>query len=525
MTTHDLFRDGESISTEVRLNGKSRAEVRFYRPATDEDVSVDKLDLLDARARERGLERLPEDVRAEARAQLEDLSSEVFSLRQAAAAAPSDLKTPSPAPTMWPEQVDGPALLAEVVAALQRYIVFSSREAADAVALWAIFTHLHDAVEFSILLFITSPTRGSGKTRVLEVLSYLVARPWKNLSPSDAVVFRKVHKDRPTLLLDEADNIAWVQREGLIAMLNGGFSRAGAVVSRCVGEGSNMDTFDFSVWCPKAIACIRTHLPDTTMSRSLVIPMQRRQRNEPVEKLRERQARKFLEPLRQRLARYAADHMSEVSAIDPSIPDTLSDRAGDAWTPLLAIAEVVGGDWPERARKAAVNLSGAATEPEALGERLLADIRQVFAERGDPEKIFSAELAQALAAIEGSPWSEWKGPRGFTATALAKQLDSFKISPRSTRIGPESLKGYHRAQFADAWARYLPTECHTVTSNEIKELRPDIQPSHPPVCDGSASQPNLLSANDCDGVTLPIPPVGEDGEFEPGDAWEPEVEA
>jgi hypothetical protein len=520
----NLFRDGDSVSTEVRLNGKARATVRFYRPTTDEDLPVDKIDLLDARARHRLVQSLPEDVRSEASAHLESLALEEFEYRQAGRAARPDQET-SPtaaAPAMWPEPVEGPVLLEGVVAALRRYIVFPSAEAADAVALWALFTHLHDGGEFSILLIVSSPTRGSGKTRVLEVLSYLVARPWKNLSPSDAVLFRKVHKDHPTLLLDEADNIAWADREGLVAMLNGGFSRAGAVVSRCVGEGSNMDTFDFSVWCPKAIACIKTHLPDTTMSRSLVISMQRRQRTEPVEKLRERQARKFLEPIRRQLARYAADHMSEVSASDPEIPETLSDRAGDAWTPLLAIAEVVGEDWPARARKAAVNLSGAEMEPEALGERLLANIRQVFAERGDPEKIFSAELAQHLAAIEGSPWSDWKGAKGFTATALAKQLDPFKISPRSTRIGTESLKGYHRVQFADAWARYLPADRHTVTPDENKGLRPVLQPSHPSVCDGSAPQPNLLSANDCDGVTLQDPDLGE-GEFEPGDAWEPEV--
>jgi hypothetical protein len=524
MTSHDLFRDGESISTEVRLNGKTRALVRFYRPDTDEDISVDKIDLLDARARERAIERLPEDVLAEVRVQLDSLASDVFSIKQAGAASPAGRETSAAAavPTMWPEPVEGPALLAEVVAALNRYIVFPSQEAADAVALWALFTHLHDAVEFSILLIITSATRGSGKTRVLEVLSYLVARPWKNLSPSDAVLFRKVHKEHPTLLLDEADNIAWADREGLVAMLNGGFSKAGAVVPRCVGEGGSLDTFDFSVWCPKAMACIKTHLPDTTLSRSVVIPMQRRQRDEPVEKLRERQARAFLEPINQRLTRWAADHMSEVTAVEPVIPDALSDRAGDAWTPLLAMAEVIGGDWPERTQRAALLLSGNDREPQSLGERLLADIRQVLEEFGG-EKMFSADLAQALARIEGSPWSDWKGNRGFTPSALANQLTPFKISPRTTRIGSDTKKGYHRDSFLDAWARYLPARGHTDTRDENKGLTSDSSPPHSAACDASGSESNLLSANDCDGVTVQQPPHGAAGELERGDAWEPEA--
>jgi hypothetical protein len=523
VTSHELFRDGESISTEVRLNGKARAEVRFYRPGTDEDLSVDRIDLLDARARERAIKGLPEDVHPEVRSQLESLSSEMFSLKQAEASSHAGRETSAAAavPTIWPVPVEGPALLAEVLAALKHYIAFPSQEAAEAVALWALFTHLHDAVEFSILLIITSPTRGSGKTRVLEVLSYLVARPWKNLSPSDAVLFRKVHKDHPTLLLDEADNIAWADRAGLVAMLNGGFSKAGAVVPRCVGEGGSLDTFDFSVWCPKAIACIKTRLPDTTLSRSVIIPMQRRQRNEPVEKLRERQARAFLDPIRQRLARWATDHMSEVSTVEPTIPDALSDRAGDAWTPLLAIAEVVGGDWPERAERAALLLSGNDAEPQGLGERLLADIRQEFEERGD-EKMFSADLAQALARLEGSPWSDWKGGKGFTPSALANQLAPFKISPRTTRIGSDTKKGYHRDSFINAWARYLPARGHPDTPNENKGLGHVTSSSHPAACDASGSESNLCSRNDCDGVTVQKASQEPPGKLERGDAWEPD---
>jgi hypothetical protein len=422
---------------------------------------------------------------------------------------------------MWPEAVDGPELMAEVVAALRRYIVFPSPEAADAVALWALFTHLHDAGEFSILLIISSPTRGSGKTRLLEVLSFLVARPWKVLSPSDAVLFRKVHKEHPTLLLDEADNIRWADREGLVAMLNGGFSRAGAVVARCVGERANLDTFDFSVWCPKALACIKTHLPDTTMSRSLVIPMRRRKRDEPVDKLREQRARTFLEPIRQRLARWASDYMSDVVAAEPRIPDALSDRAGDAWTPLLAIAEVLGGEWPERAQRAVLHLSGADTELQGDKERLLADIRQVFEESGQ-EKMFSAHLAKALTEIEGSPWAEWKGPKGFTPTALAYQLAPFQIWSRSTRIGGESKKGYHRAAFADAWARYLPAEGHTVTRDENKGLIRESEPPRPPVGDSFEPDSNLFGTNECDGVTFQQPQAVE-VQTERGDAWEAEA--
>jgi hypothetical protein len=68
--------------------------------------------------------------------------------------------------------------------------------------------------------------RRSGKTRLLDVLELLVANPWRVITPSEAVVFRKIDADSPTLLLDEVDAIfspkANGTTEGLRALLNAG---------------------------------------------------------------------------------------------------------------------------------------------------------------------------------------------------------------------------------------------------------------------------------------------------------------
>ncbi len=62
----------------------------------------------------------------------------------------------------------------------------------------------------------------------------------------------------------------------------------------------------------------------------------------------------------------------------------LNDRARDAWEPLIAIADIAGGHWPERARKAAVTLAGV-HEAEAVDgdvrQTLLSDIRDLFVAR------------------------------------------------------------------------------------------------------------------------------------------------
>src|SRR5205823_998737 len=78
-------------------------------------------------------------------------------------------------------------------------------------------------------LAVTSPEKRSGKSRLFEVLEILVANPWKVITPTEAVIFRKIDKDRPTLLLDETDAIFGKRNgenyEGLRALLNAGNRR------------------------------------------------------------------------------------------------------------------------------------------------------------------------------------------------------------------------------------------------------------------------------------------------------------
>ncbi|MET0195282.1 MAG: DUF3631 domain-containing protein, partial [Hyphomicrobiaceae bacterium] len=93
-------------------------------------------------------------------------------------------------------------------------------------------------------------------------------------------------------------------------------------------------------------------LPDTVADRSIQIEMKRKKRSEMVSRLRSRDGDE-LRLLARKAARWAADHEIELAAADPATPPQLNDRAADAWSPLLAIADAAGGDWPRRARHAA----------------------------------------------------------------------------------------------------------------------------------------------------------------------------
>ena len=78
-----------------------------------------------------------------------------------------------------------------------------------------------------------------------------------------------------------------------------------------------------------------------------------------------------LPDLKRRCIRWAADNLISLrdAALDVAVPDGLNDRAADNWEPLLAIADRAGGDWPERARKAALALSGNGARRGCLDRR------------------------------------------------------------------------------------------------------------------------------------------------------------
>ena len=85
--------------------------------------------------------------------------------------------------------------------------------------------------------------------------------------------------------------------------------------------------------------------------------MVRKRRDEQVKRLRRRDG-EDLDALGQKSARWASDNLESLRSARPEMPSGLSDRAADAWEPLFAIADFSGGDWPRRARKASLALSG-----------------------------------------------------------------------------------------------------------------------------------------------------------------------
>jgi hypothetical protein len=336
---------------------------------------------------------------------------------------------------------------------LRRFVVFGRPEAVVAVVLWIAHTYALAFADATPYLGVTSPEKGSGKTRLLECVGLLAhGRPNIFIIPTAATIYRMLEADPSTpLLLDELDAVFRDRSdkyEEVRALINAGHRR-GAKVPRTVTIGNRHVVQFFPVFGPKVLACIGK-LPDTITDRSIPIRMVKRKRTETVEKFRLVAASREAEPIALALA---AAVRAAPPAREATVPDELPDRAADAWEPLLALADAAGRDWPRRARLAAVILHADRADDDSLGLRLLADTRLVF-DRDGADRLATLSLIEALKADDESPWVDDHHP--LTPERLARYLKPFGIRSKQLKIAGIKVRGFERESFVDSWDRYLP---------------------------------------------------------------------
>ena len=364
-------------------------------------------------------------------------------------------------------------ILDDARAFIRRFCAFPDEHCLTAVTLWAAHSHAIEGFETTPRLALISPEPGSGKTRVLEVLDLISAEPMHCLSASPAALFRTLQDRRVTLLFDEVDTI--FQRRGtadanedLRALLNAGYRR-GASIPRCVGP--RHDIAQFPVFSAVALAGLGD-MPDTIMSRSIIIRMRRRAPHEIVEPFRRRDHAPDGHEIREELAAWSADALSRLADARPVLPNGITDRPADVWEPLIAIADEAGGDWPDRARAACLHLVEAAKDRrQSLGVRLLSDLRIIFA---DAIALPTKTILSRLKSPEDSgldadaPWADLAGV-GLTDRKLAAILKTYGIKSKKVKIDGIALQGFRREDLQDPFARYLPA----LSAKEPEPPEPD----------------------------------------------------
>src|SRR3546814_3303576 len=114
----------------------------------------------------------------------------------------------------------------------------------------------------------------------------LVPNPLLSVNSSAAYILWKVsdQANRPTILYDEIDTIfgpAARGNEDLRGMVNAGYRR-GAMVGRCNTERGKVQPVELATYAAVAMGGLG-NLPDTIMSRSIIIRMRKRAAGEKAE--------------------------------------------------------------------------------------------------------------------------------------------------------------------------------------------------------------------------------------------------
>jgi len=370
----------------------------------------------------------------------------------------------------------GERVLSTVHEFLGRFVAYPSEQARLAHTLWLVHTHLIHLWENTPRIAFLSPEPASGKTRALETTECLVPRPMEavNMSPS---ALRSVGNPNglPTILFDEIDTIFGPRakdNEDIRGLLNAGHRR-GAKTYRSVLRGRQVKVEAIEAFCPVALAGIGW-LPDTLMSRSVIVRMRRRHQAEKIEPFRRRIHGKEGARIRDEIGAWVRSLPNQVQW--PDLPREIQDRAADIWEPLIAVADLAGGKWPRLAREAAVALVAAATDTEpSLGLVLLADTRTVFNDPalGYPDAMSSKELLEGLHRVKESPWSDLRG-KPLDERGLAYRLRQYGVKPKTVRIGTNTPKGYTRADLHDVWLRYLPAQAPESATSATEATEHDV---------------------------------------------------
>ena len=173
----------------------------------------------------------------------------------------------------WPEPVDGAAVLDEAADLILKHMVIREVYAYSCV-LWAVHTHIFKLFSHSPRLLIDAPAAECGKTLLM---SHMVGNLVNKAQPvgliGAAPFFRLSQDHQPTFLIDEMD--VFIKQDSLfLAAVNNGWEPHGGV-PRCVGD--DYEVRIFNTFCPTAFAgiALSEKLPVTTVSRSIVIHLER----------------------------------------------------------------------------------------------------------------------------------------------------------------------------------------------------------------------------------------------------------
>lgn len=362
-------------------------------------------------------------------------------------------------------------LLDTLEAYSRKYIVMSDAQHI-ATAAWTMHTYCYTLRPVTPYLIVTSAEMRSGKTLLLDLLGQVVNRPISMVAPTEAVLFRVVNQEKPTMMIDETDAIFKEGRsgpserqEGLRQIINSGYRRGMTVWRMALG---NQYAEQFEIYCPKVLAGIG-HLPETIEDRGLPIRLRRKLPSERVEEFFDEDAEVEMRETRRYLDGWGSYALLNLRRDRPDMPDQLDSRAKAAYALLVSICDLAGEEYGHRVRAALVALRcNHDTGEPSRGIRLLADLSLV--DLSGYDRIPTADLLALLYENGEQPYEEWWGEstKPKAALRLSHLLREYDLRSEQWRSGDVRYRGYKAAAISAEVARYALQPVTPVTTADLQ---------------------------------------------------------
>jgi Protein of unknown function (DUF3631) len=345
----------------------------------------------------------------------------------------------------------------------------------DAVTLWNIHTWFYRLFVFTPRLFVFSALPGSGKSTLLDSIRRLCPLSAKGASPLAAAqqtastLYRLIDKD--PWIVQTIEEIDQAKKDGKTAMINAGSSRNGvAVVNEDRGRAAGG-------WQPTPYSCFSAlmmagigidSLENSTLSRSILIRLHPAPDDVELKAAEDEteEDEDEADELRRDIASAIDKVWDRLPKVEVPKVQGLGKRLTGAWKPLFAIAELAGEDWPERARKAALESQRALDREQGTdpGVTLLGYCQDAFDVIGEgatekPQKLRSTDLLFRVMTYAGKDELDlgFFGEPGYheqrNAQVLSKLLKPHGIKPDKMRIPgyKTPLQGYRASDFEPYW--------------------------------------------------------------------------
>ena len=313
---------------------------------------------------------------------------------------------------------------------------------------------VHDIATYSPILIFESADTGEAKTAASKVVALLTPRAYIIVEPTGPAVYRFVDRVRPTLIVDDADRLL-PRRPDLAHIINASWTR-GVPIPRVDASG-NVHLFD--PFCPKILNGINllAHLVPAMRTRCITIKLLPKLEDEEVADHRHANRDETFVILRRKLLRWAMDNMAALDNADPKMPEGFFSRLKENYHLLFAIADLAGGDWPKKARAAAIKLSRERNEP-SLGKRLLAILFDLSVKHRTT--LFTSKQLEQLVPAESDELANYQNGRPINKYQIAALLRPYcNIRPKDIhpRGGKTSDRGYNTTwpEFTRAFKHYL----------------------------------------------------------------------